>query len=161
MIYIGYLLGEISMQLYLDWFPYVFGLVSGGRWYQMMTEQGSSDHLLPKWPNHPFRPVPTTEATYRMAHLLIILVVSVLAVLNHPKLMRKHGYLMFMVSLGFGAILLLQFVRGGADDIALLYAPIFSLLISTLLLLKIVSMTPSKGLASSNKEPRPVKQKIE
>lgn len=119
---------EVTMQLHQDWFPYLFGMIDSERFFRIMTEQGQADRILPKWPGRPHRPVPTTEATYRMIFLLVLTFVSTSAVLMSSKLAKRHGNMLLSFCALFFLLPLLQFWYGGSYDIGLLMAPAYTLL---------------------------------
>lgn len=128
MIYLAFLSMEIALQLHQDWLPYAFGMIDSQRLFRIMTETGQADRILPKWPGRPWSPVPTTESTYRMMFLILITFVSTSTVLMSPKISTRHGNMLLTFCSLFFLLPLVQFWNGGMFDIALLVAPIYTIL---------------------------------
>jgi hypothetical protein len=151
MIYLAYVSIELAMQLYLEWFPYLFGIVTGQRLFKMVTELGQADRILGQLPFGPKRYVPTSEATYRLVFLILITVISSTAVLSSPKIQRKHGNMLLFWCAIFFAIPLLQYWTSGANDTGLLVSPAYTMIYG-LLVYGIIHLKTAKQKTSEKKE---------
>lgn len=114
------------MQLYLDWIPYAFGIIEPQRYFDYMMETSQAERILPPWPGVRGRPIPTTEATYRLALMLLVTISSTFAVLTSPKISRKYAHILVLFCAIFTCLPLLQYWNSGMIDTALLLAPLYT-----------------------------------
>lgn len=141
MIYLAFLSIDISLKLYQDWLPYAFGLISGQRYMNIVQETYQADRILPKWPGSPNRPVPTTEATYRMILLLITCVFSTWAVLASSRIKRSHGHMLLFWTSVFFLLPVIEYWANNSHETGLLFAPLFTLLYGFICYIVIVFRT--------------------
>lgn len=157
MLYLAFLSMEMTMQLHQVWLPYAFGMIDSERYMEMMMQTGQADRILPKWPNYPHFPVPTTEATYRAGLILLITFVSTVAVLQSRKIAIRHANTLLAFSALFSLLPLLQFYYGGMFDIGLLLAPIYTVAYALLTYLLIFIKTRCCAQPPTQKEEPKVK----